>query len=60
MHKLDSKIIELCLDHKERNEVKAVYDKSQRLDERVKLMQFWSDYIDNLKKGVNKWSELQI
>lgn len=49
VHGLGSEIIELCLDHKERNRVKAAYDRSQRLDERAELMQWWSDYLDEVK-----------
>ena len=48
-HKQDSEVIELCLDHRERNKVKAVYNRSLRLEDRRELMQWWSDYIDNLK-----------
>ena len=49
VHGLGSEIIELCLDHKERNRVKAAYDRSQRLDDRARLMQYWSDYLDEVK-----------
>lgn len=54
IHKQDSEVIELCLDHRERNRVKAIYNRSLRLDDRIKLMQWWSDFIDNLKndKGI--------
>lgn len=48
-HGFNSDVIELCLDHKERTSVKAIYDRSQRLDERAELMQWWSDYLDELK-----------
>lgn len=48
-HKQDSEVIELCLDHRERNKVKAVYNRSLRLDDRRELMQWWSDYIDRLR-----------
>ena len=48
-HGFSSDVIELCLDHKERSSVKAIYDRSQRLDERAELMQWWSDYLDGLK-----------
>lgn len=50
-HKQDSEVIELCLDHRERNKVKAVYNRSLRLDDRRALMQWWSDYIDALRGG---------
>lgn len=48
-HKQDSEVIELCLDHRERNKVKAVYNRSLRLDDRRELMQWWSDFIDKLR-----------
>lgn len=50
-HKQDSEVIELCLDHKERNRIKAVYNRSTRLDDRILLMQWWSDFIDDLKRN---------
>ncbi|WP_169943103.1 site-specific integrase [Campylobacter sp. RM15925] len=49
-HGLDSEVIELCLDHRERNTVKAIYDRSQRLEDRARLMQWWSNYLDELKE----------
>ena len=49
-HKQDSEVIELCLDHRERNKVKAVYNRSLRLEDRRILMQWWSDFIEELKK----------
>lgn len=49
-HKQDSEVIELCLDHRERNKVKAVYNRSLRLEDRRALMQWWSDFIEELKK----------
>lgn len=42
-------IIELQLAHAERNKVRAAYNKAQRLPERRKMMQHWSDYLDQLK-----------
>ncbi|MGG7048932.1 MULTISPECIES: tyrosine-type recombinase/integrase [unclassified Campylobacter] len=48
-HGFDSELIELCLDHKERNKIKATYDRSQRLNDRGKLWQWWSDYLDELE-----------
>jgi integrase len=46
-------LIELQLAHAERNKVRAVYNRAQRLDERRKMMQAWSDYIDGLRAGAN-------
>lgn len=49
IHKQDSEVIELCLDHRERNKVKGAYNRSLRLEDRSYLMNWWSDFIDNLK-----------
>ena len=38
-------LIELQLAHAERNEVRAAYNRAQRLAERRKLMQQWADYL---------------
>jgi integrase len=46
-------IIELQLAHQERNEVRAAYNRAQRLDERRKMMQAWADYLDGLRTGTN-------
>ena len=44
-------LIELQLAHKERNKVRAAYNRAQRLAERREMMQAWSDYLDSLKAG---------
>jgi len=41
------------LAHAERNKVRAAYNRAQRLDERRKMMQAWSDYLDGLRAGAN-------
>jgi len=46
-------IIELQLAHQERNEVRAAYNRAQRLDERRRMMQAWADYLDGLRSGAN-------
>lgn len=46
-------LIELQLAHKERNRVRAAYNKAQRLEERRRMMQAWADYLDALKAGAN-------
>lgn len=48
-HKQQSEVIELCLDHKERDKVKASYNHSKRLEDREALMRWWGEYIDMLK-----------
>jgi len=44
-------IIELQLAHKERNKLRAVYNRAQRLDERRKMVQSWTDHLDSLRTG---------
>lgn len=45
----DSALIELQLSHAKRDKVAGIYDRSQRVDEPRKLMQTWSDLIDELR-----------
>ena len=42
-------VIELCLAHVERNKVRRVYNRSERWPERVALMQWWADHLDELR-----------
>lgn len=44
-------LIELQLAHAERNKVRAAYNRAERLAERRKMMQAWSDYLDGLRAG---------
>ena len=46
-------LIELQLAHAERNKVRDAYNRAQRLDDRRKMMQDWSDYLDGLRAGAN-------
>ena len=46
-------LIELQLAHKERNKVRAAYNRAQRLEERRKMMQAWADYVDGLRDRMN-------
>lgn len=45
--------IERQLAHVERNKVRAAYHRSEYLDERTKMMQWWADYLDGLRQGGN-------
>lgn len=53
LHELEynSDHIEKQLAHEERKSVKATYNHAEYLPERIKLMQDWADYLDNLKNG---------
>ena len=44
-------LIELQLAHAERNQVRAAYNRAQRVEERRKMMQAWADYLDRLRSN---------
>ena len=44
-------VVELQLAHKERNAVRAAYNRSERMQERREMMQQWADYLDGLRVG---------
>lgn len=48
---VDPDLIELQLAHKPKNEVRASYNRAERLADRRKMMQDWADYLDGLKAG---------
>ena len=39
-------VIERQLAHKEQNKVRAAYHRAQYLEERVRMMQWWADFLD--------------
>lgn len=45
----DGDVIEKALAHEERNRVRAAYHRSEYLEQRRELMQWWADYLDALK-----------
>ncbi len=50
-HGFHSEIIERQLAHAERNGVKAAYNHAEYLAERKELLQWWADFLDQLKKS---------
>jgi integrase len=50
----DSALIELQLAHVKSDKVAGIYDRSQRLGERRKMMQAWADYLDTLREEAFK------
>ena len=46
-------IIERQLAHAERNEVRAAYNRAQRLAERRSMMQAWADHLDHLRSNTH-------
>jgi integrase len=49
-HGFTPDVIERQLAHIERNEVRAAYNHAQYLPERKKMMQWWADYLDELRE----------
>ena len=47
----DGDVIEKALAHEERNRVRAAYHRSEYLEQRRELMQWWADYLDEIKAG---------
>lgn len=45
--------IELQLAHESKDRVRATYNKAKLMDERIKMMQEWADYLDNLRAQPN-------
>jgi integrase len=45
----ESAVIEMQLAHTERNKVKAAYNHAEYLDKRTAMMQWWADYLDELR-----------
>jgi len=45
--------IERQLAHAERDSVRAAYNYAEHLPERKKMMSFWANYLDGLKKGAD-------
>ncbi len=48
-----SEIIEFQLAHADKNKVRGVYNRAEYLDQRITMMQAWSDYLDSLKAGAD-------
>ena len=44
-------VIERQLAHVEQNKVRAAYHRSEYLDERRRMMQWWGDYLDGAREG---------
>lgn len=55
LHELgyESRDIELQLAHADSNKIRGIYNRAERIKERTKMMQQWSDYLDNLRDAGN-------
>ena len=45
-HGFNPDVIERQLSHTERNQVRAAYNRAEYLPERIKIIQWWADYLD--------------
>lgn len=52
-HGFNRDVIEKQLAHEERNAVRGAYNRAEYLPERSKLMQWWADRIDSMRKGAD-------
>ncbi len=43
--------IERQLAHEEKNDVRAAYNRAEYIEERIKMMQWYSDYLENVELG---------
>lgn len=44
-------VVELALDHAHDNEVARAYDRGERFDERIKLLQWWGNQLAAAQRG---------
>lgn len=49
-HGFSSDVIEKCLAHEEKSKVRGAYNRAEYWDQRVGLMQWWADYLDEVRK----------
>lgn len=52
-HGFAADVIERQLAHKDQNKIRSTYNHAEDLDERTKMMQWYSDYLDELHHGQN-------
>jgi integrase len=58
-HGFRADIIERQLAHAERNKVRAAYNRAEYLPDRIKMMQWWADYLDRADRNESKIITLQ-
>ena len=50
-HKLQGEVIESLLAHEEQNKVKGAYNRAEYLNAKKELIQWYADYLDEVKNG---------
>jgi len=43
----------ISLGHKDKDRIRAVYNRAQYLEERREMLQYWADYLDSLRVGAD-------
>jgi integrase len=56
----DSAVIEMQLAHTERNKVKAAYNRTEYLEKRIEMVQWWADYFDELRESGKQWENQNV
>jgi len=46
-----SEVVERQLAHVDKNSIRGTYNKAEYIEERIKMMRSWADYLDGLKSG---------
>jgi len=46
-----SEVVERQLAHVDKNSIRGTYNKAEYIEERIRLMQAWADFLDSLKSG---------
>lgn len=57
--KWDSRVIEVQLAHVDRNTIRGIYNRALYLDERRKMMDWWANYLDQLRAKNKGYSQTQ-
>lgn len=52
-HGFDREVVELVLDHIHDNDVARAYDRGERLQQRIKLMNWWGDELQRAQRGAD-------
>lgn len=58
IHQVSEDVIELCLSHVERNQIRAAYNHAQNLRQREKIMQWWADYLTKFCPEMQEFKNL--
>src|SRR6267143_1587936 len=52
-HGFDREVVELTLDHIHDNDVARAYDRGERLQQRIKLMNWWGGELEKAQRGAD-------